>query len=236
MRNAAHPTLTRRSLLIAGLLCVAPLALAQSATATEAAKRPRLVIVPLGSGLTRQGLEFVQQCLEAFYDFEVEVGPYQALPSRCYYAPRRRYRADKLLDFLEAIAPRDASRVVGLTAVDISTTKGSIYDWGVLGLATIDGRIGVLSNFRCQRGVRSNSDALVRFGKVAVHEVGHTLGLEHCPTVGCLMEDAKGTVTTADREYDLCPLCRARLKALGREARVQPQIPWPRPTSQGNSR
>lgn len=191
-------------------------------------KRPRLVVVPLGSGLTKQELGFIQRCIDVFYDFEVDIQPHQALPAQCYYAPRQRYRAERLLGFLEANAPGDASRVLGLTAVDISTTKGSVYDWGVLGLATIDGRIGVLSSFRCRRGVRHAKDALVRFGKVAVHELGHTLGLAHCPVVGCLMEDAKGTVTTLDREYELCPQCRAHVKALGREARVPSQIPWPR--------
>jgi archaemetzincin len=116
-----------------------------------------------------------------------------------------------------------------LTAVDISTTKGSIFDWGILGLATLDGRVGVLSSFRCGRGTKTANQALVRFGKTAVHELGHTLGLDHCPVTSCLMEDGKGTVFTTDREYDLCPNCRRRLESIGRTARNNPTIPWPRP-------
>lgn len=232
MHKRAYPDETRRSLLaMIGLLCISPRAFAQEGVPNPTTTRPRLVLAPLGSELTDPAIAFVQRCLEAFYDFDVVVLSRQALPKQCYYAPRRRYRADKLLDFLEANAPREASRVVGLTGVDISTTKGSVFDWGVLGLATVDGRVGVLSSFRCRRGVRTADEATVRFGKVAVHEVGHTLGLGHCTTLGCLMEDARGTVTTTDREYDLCSKCRAHLKEMGRAARREPVIPWPRPNS-----
>jgi hypothetical protein len=44
------------------------------------------------------------------------------------------------------------------------------------------------------------------------------------------MEDARGTVFTTDREYDLCPDCRLRLRQVG-YALTGPEvpIPWPRP-------
>lgn len=210
------------------LLCPWPV-WANQARSKATGPSPRLVILPLGNGLRDPDVTFVKRCLEAFYDFRVDVLERQPLPNEAYYPPRKRYRAERLLAFLNAHAPPDAERIVGLTSVDISTTKGKVFDWGVLGLATIDGRVGVLSNFRCRRGTKTAMTALDRFGKVAVHEVGHTLGLEHCPTVSCLMEDAKGTVVTADREYDLCPRCRERLAALGRAARVNPEIPWGNP-------
>lgn len=221
---------TRRSFLWSlGLLTVAGSALAGKPLST--AER-RFVLVPIGPGLDDRDAAFVRQCLEAFYDFDVDVFERQKLPSKAYYAPRHRFRAERLLEFLERTVPPEAVRVLGLTAVDISTTKGSIYDWGVLGLATLDGRVGVLSNFRCRRGARSITETRVRFGKTAVHETGHTLGLEHCPTVGCLMEDGKGTVFTTDREFDLCPRCRKRLQILGRSARESPVIPWPKPSAE----
>jgi hypothetical protein len=70
--------------------------------------------------------------------------------------------------------------------------------------------------------------ATFRLGKVAVHEIGHTLGLEHCPNAGCIMEDAKGKVATSDGEYDLCDDCRQRLAGAGQAARETRAIPWPR--------
>nr|HMR10786.1 zinc-dependent metalloprotease family protein [Polyangiaceae bacterium] len=152
------------------------------------------------------------------------------LPKAAYYSPRRRYRAEKLLSFLEKRAPADASRVLGITAVDISTTKKPYKDWGVLGLANVDGSSCVMSSFRCKRKAKNAEHARQRFGKVAVHEIGHTFGLSHCPNRGCLMEDAKGSVLTSDREYDLCADCRQKLIRRGYSL-ASGDPPWPKPSA-----
>src|SRR4051812_21315102 len=58
-----------------------------------------------------------------------------SLPLAAYYPPRARYRADRLIAFLKRTVVDDDSVVIGLTGKDISTTKGDIADWGVMGLA-----------------------------------------------------------------------------------------------------
>ena len=189
----------------------------------------RFYIQPLGKALPDVSVALVEQALRAFYGFEVKRLPRVALPPSAYYRPRHRYRAEKLLPFLEEQRPADGYRILGLTGVDISTTKGKYADWGILGLATLDGGACVLSSFRCKRKAKGKAHARIRLAKVAVHEIGHTLGLPHCPTVGCLMEDAQGTVLTTDREYTLCPRCRQRLARAGYALPADPQIPWPKP-------
>jgi archaemetzincin len=203
------------------------------AKAAERAKPSRaraiLYLQPLGQELPAADVALVKKALVAFYGYEIKVLPRVDLPQSAYYPPRKRYRAEKLLDFLKARLPAGGHRILGLTGVDISTTKGKHKDWGILGLATLSGEACVISKFRAKRGARDAAHARERLAKVAVHETGHTLGLDHCPTRGCLMEDAKGKVSTSDREYDICPDCRAELKKRGHDLPAKPRIPWPRP-------
>jgi archaemetzincin len=195
--------------------------------AARAADAPLIVLQPLGSTIPAADLAAVSAAISAFYAVDVKVAQPLSLPKNAYYPKRGRYRAEKLLDFLVAENQRGARVMLGLTAVDISTTKGNIEDWGILGLATLDGRSAVLSSFRCKRQAKNPDHVRARFAKTAVHELGHSFGLDHCPTPGCIMHDGEGSVLTTDTEHDLCASTRAKLTAAGvmRRAAVTPFSP-----------
>ncbi|HEY3494694.1 MAG TPA: zinc-dependent metalloprotease family protein [Polyangiaceae bacterium] len=196
------------------------------ARVSPAAEASGIHLLPLGSGVRDQELALVRLALEAVFSMPVGVLPQVELPKSAYYAPRSRYRAEKLLDFIRPRLPDGGSRIAGITARDISTTKPPHADWGILGLANVDGSACVLSTFRCHRGAKNLEHARVRFAKTAVHEIGHTFGLEHCPSQGCLMEDGGGTVLTTDRERDLCSSCRKLLSERGLLRVPAVPLPW----------
>ncbi|MCK5800657.1 MAG: matrixin family metalloprotease [Deltaproteobacteria bacterium] len=212
------------ALVALGLLGPLPPSIAAPAART-------IYVQPLGKALPAADVALVKHALEVFTGLPVKVLARVPLPRAAWYPPRRRWRAEKLLTFLGRRMPADGFRILGLTAADISTTKGRYKDWGVLGLANLAGTACVISSLRCHRRSRGGTQPRIRLAKVAVHEIGHTLGLEHCPTLGCLMEDARGKVKTCDREYDLCPRCRRKLARRGYHLPATPKIPWPRPRS-----
>jgi archaemetzincin len=130
------------------------------------------------------------------------------LPKRAYYSPRKRYRADTLIYVMRS-KTRDRHVTIGLTNKDISTDKGKVKDYGVMGLGYQPGKACIVSTFRL-----SKSNLKEQFFKVAVHELGHTQGLAHCSDEKCLMTDAKGENNT-DKEDGFCDKCKAYLVSKG---------------------
>lgn len=126
-------------------------------------------------------------------------------PKNSYYQPRNRYRADSIIKFLSS-QTKDSFIKVGLTTKDISATKGSVEDFGIMGLGYRPGKACVASSFRLNPSKRKE-----QFYKIIIHEIGHTKGLKHCPEKTCFMRDAEGGNPT-DEETDFCDNCKDFLK------------------------
>ena len=124
-----------------------------------------------------------------------------AFPEHAINKLEYRYRADSLIRYLNTLAGEDEV-IIGLTNRDISTTKGNVEDWGVMGLGYCPGRSCIASSFRLR-----NHHRMEGFSKVTIHELGHTEGLPHCKILTCFMRDAEGENTT-DEETDFCSKCK----------------------------
>lgn len=138
----------------------------------------------------------------------VKLLPVIPLPKRAYYKPRNRYRADTLI-FLQRQLAKPGHVILGLTNKDISTDNGEVYDWGVMGLGYQPGQACVVSTHRL-----SKNKLKEQYYKVAIHELGHTQGLAHCPDITCLMTDAKGKNNT-DKEKGFCSKCKTHMNKKG---------------------
>lgn len=137
----------------------------------------------------------------------VIIKPYENLPNRAYYKPRKRYRADTIID-IQSINAKSAY-ILGLTDKDISTTSGNYYDWGIFGLAYCPGNSSIVSTYRLSK--KNLQEQLL---KTVMHELGHTQGLDHCPVKNCIMTDAEGK-NKLDDEKDFCNKCKSFLVKKG---------------------
>jgi archaemetzincin len=126
------------------------------------------------------------------------------LPSAAYDRARGQYRAEPLL----ALASGQGARHL------LAITHRDLFAGGlnfVFGIASPRGAC-VVSAARLLAGA---DDALfrARLVKEAVHELGHTLGLEHCADAGCVMHFSNSLADT-DRKGDAyCRRCAARLRS-----------------------
>jgi archaemetzincin len=170
----------------------------------------------------QEDIDTVVGAIEHAYGWNVLVMERHDLPQSAWYKAKNRYRAEILLDWLNTKIPDGADRIMGLTRKDISTTKGEIYDWGICGLAEAPGTAAMVSTYRIKKkmgklsAVERKARYIQRLEDLSTHEFGHTLGLPHCPKTGCVMEDAKGTVTTFDHSSgELCDGCVEKLANWG---------------------
>ncbi|MGD1840427.1 MAG: matrixin family metalloprotease [Thermonemataceae bacterium] len=173
----------------------------------------------------------VKKALSQHYALQVVILPTQPLPrtAQTQYIPEiarlglgNRYRADTLLRHLKAMKPKGADYIIGLTNQDISSTKrikGKIKhptwlytDWGLFGLGARPGESCVVSTFRLYR-YTDEAGMRKRLRKIAIHEIGHNIGLRHCPKAHCLMRDALEKMQTIDEAKEaLCDSCRRIVK------------------------
>ena len=186
-------------------------------------KPQTIALQPLGT-VEAELITQLQGAIEEYYQINVVVMPQISVPQEAYINVKKpRYRADKLLAYLSNSNKNKHSYVLGITNVDISTTKkntvgamlkpaSKYYDWGVMGLGYMPGKSCIVSTFRlrCNRAQQFND----RCVKVAIHELGHNQGLPHCNSNKlCVMSDAAETVATIDRvEKKLCNNCFQKLR------------------------
>lgn len=110
-------------------------------------------------------------------------------PDSAYYAPRSRYRADKLIRHIRTLQSSPSELVIGFSSKDISCRVHGYEDFGVMGLTIIPLYTAVVSTYRLKVKSRLQSDFL----KITLHELGHADGLHHCKNdVTCYMRDANG--------------------------------------------
>jgi len=172
------------------------------------ASRPITICIQPLAFTNQELLNHLKNDIQNYYHFNVIILENKELPTEAYYPPRNRYKASKLISWLWKIKPNNTDYIIGISAKDISSKKDNNPDFGIMGLGFCPGKSCVVSTFR----VKTSNQPLLkeRLSKIALHEIGHNLGLGHCSiTKDCFMHAAEASIKQIDREkLDLCTNCK----------------------------
>jgi len=133
-------------------------------------------------------------------------------PTMAFDSSRNQYHSTRILVTLEENSQAtEAERLLGVIAFDLYVPGMNF----VFGEARCPGRVGVISTYRLKAGTSDDSDLLEsRVLKEAIHEIGHMLGLRHCPKQSCVMYFSERLGDTDRKKDSFCSECEPKVKWL----------------------
>ena len=180
-----------------------------------------IAIQPLGNISNEEPILKLKNDIEIFYNKKVVILPSIPLSSNYIDVNKGiRYDAERIIRELSSQKSEVYGRVIGYTEEDIfmyrSVTKKSEFEtmelldaWGIFGLGNKPGKACVVSTYRLQD--KSESLMYKRLEIVALHELGHTFGLNHCDEKGCIMKGNYLNVNEIEESTGaFCSKCNAK--------------------------
>jgi len=130
------------------------------------------------------------------------------IPKDAYNQTRHQYHSThimaKIADYIENYV---VCHVLGVTEVDLYVPGLNF----VFGEARCPGKVALISLFRLKPEFYGQSADSRLFSeravKEAIHEVGHTLGLEHCRDSSCVMYFSNSILDTDRKRSTFCSRC-----------------------------
>jgi archaemetzincin len=132
-----------------------------------------------------------------------------SVPQNAFDKKRNQYNSTTILNEIKAYASKkpEFHRVLGIVDVDIFSSDLNY----VFGEADTSGGAALISLWRLKPEFYKEQPDLAYCGlravKEAVHEIGHTLGRQHCMRSSCVMHFSNSIFDTDKKQSLLCDEC-----------------------------
>jgi archaemetzincin len=177
-----------------------------------------IVVAPVGS-VDMVVVKHLCTALTASFGVPCRAGDPMPSPGSAFNSPRAQYAAGMILRRLN---PERSQRILGVVDMDLYVPDLNF----VFGLADRGGRSAVIALPRQREefygalgpstdSAQARSLFLARAAKEAVHELGHTCGLEHCHDRRCVMAFSNSLADTDYKGQGFCSRCRAWIERPG---------------------
>ncbi len=175
-------------------------------------RRNTIALLPLGT-IPASVTEAIGEGLSSAYGFETSLLEGVPLPVDALNIDRHQH--------LSVLVIQEIVRM-GLDAMVLGIANEDLYAQGlqfVFGEADYEKNVAVISLARLRKefyGGQPDDELLIeRAVKEAVHEVGHLIGLPHCPNPQCVMRYSNTLTHTDQKSAELCEVCRKRPGLMG---------------------
>jgi archaemetzincin len=165
----------------------------------------RILISPVGE-LSIELMDAVTAEIQQVFGFSTETSPILQDLTFALDDKRNQYHSTKILDQLAANAPTNAVRVLAIAQVDLFIPILT----HVYGEAQLGGTACIVSTYRLNEGrsgINISQKYIDRIVKEAIHEVGHTFNLRHCPEPTCIMHYCRNEEDVDRKSDQLCRYC-----------------------------
>jgi archaemetzincin len=170
----------------------------------------KIGILPIGQADTGILMQIKEKLARVFTDTMCGVID-EKLPLReeDFDKKRKQYRSNAILSEIQGYAAKktDLNRVLGVVDTDIFVPELNF----VFGEAVCPGKAALISLWRLKPEFYGDAPNMELFSartlKEAVHELGHTLGLRHCPRSSCVMHFSNSISDTDIKQSLFCDQC-----------------------------
>jgi archaemetzincin len=164
-----------------------------------------LFILPLGA-IDQDILDHIRQTLIKTFQAETTILPGWEAPFFALSSFRNQFSAPVIIRSIISRTSEKNAKALGVTSFDLFAPRTNF----VFGEAQISGPAAVISLYRL---VDEDHDKyLERVGKEAVHEIGHTFGLDHCDSDDCVMRFSHNLTDTDAKRLTFCAKDLAHIK------------------------
>lgn len=176
----------------------------------------KILIIPIGA-VDPDFLEHMSSVLQGTYRRTIALGESLPVPQKAYNARRKQYHSTKILKTLEALKTAPYELLLGVIDEDCYVPGLNF----VFGEADMLARIAIIALPRLREefyGLEPDKALfLMRAAKEAVHELGHTCGLVHCPDPRCIMHFSNSLKDTDMKAPRFCDACRSKRDVITRD-------------------
>lgn len=172
---------------------------------------PYIYLQPIGE-IKRVILDDLSPALEKRYNLPCRIRESIDIPTPAYNKSRDQYHSTTILNIINKNIPSDAERILGIIDKDLYVPELNF----VFGEAMPFYGTAIISITRLRQeyyGLPKNNRIFKeRMVKEAVHELGHTYGLDHCHNPKCVMFFSNSLADTDRKGDNLCGSCKSQIK------------------------